>query len=223
MYCYPCKLFSKEITSLSDSGYSDWKNLTRTLKNHEETKSHLSSMVTLATRSSLVGTVDIKLRHQIQEKEQYWRKVLKRILATVKLLSRQGLAFRGSDENLESPYRGNYLSCLMYLAEFDNFLAEHLCRYANQGKGSTSYLSHHICDEFVQLMKDKLLATFTAEIKAAKYFSIIVDSTPDISHCDQLTFIVRYVHEGQVVERERDLWDSLKLKNIPPNIYKTLF
>lgn len=88
MYCYPYKLFSKEITSLSDSGYSDWKNLTRTLKNHEETKSHLSAVVTLATRSSLIGTVDIKLRHQIQKEEQYWGKILKRILATVKLLSK---------------------------------------------------------------------------------------------------------------------------------------
>lgn len=158
-------------------------------------------MVTLATRSSLIGTVDIKLRHQIQKEEQYWGKILKRILATVKLLSKQGLTFRGSDENLENRYRGNYLSCLVYLAEFDDFLAEHLRRYGNQGKGSTSYLSHHICDEFILLMKDKLLDTFTAEIKTAKYFLIIIDSTPDISHCDQLTFVIRYVHKGQIVER----------------------
>ncbi|GLV33223.1 hypothetical protein CBL_08391 [Carabus blaptoides fortunei] len=40
------------------------------------------------------------------------------------------------------------------------------------------------------------------EIKHAKYFSISVDSTPDISHVDQLSFIVRYVSEnGCPVER----------------------
>jgi len=40
------------------------------------------------------------------------------------------------------------------------------------------------------------------EIRAAKYYSISVNSTPDISHIDQLTFIVGYVTQsGKPVER----------------------
>lgn len=36
----------------------------------------------------------------------------------------------------------------------------------------------------------------------AKYFLLIVDSSPDISHLDQLTFVVRYVsEEGGTEER----------------------
>ena len=51
-------------------------------------------------------------------------------------------------------------------------------------------------------MKDKLLDAFTDEIKTAKYFSIIIiDSTLDISHCDQLTFVIRYVYKGQIAKR----------------------
>ena len=51
-------------------------------------------------------------------------------------------------------------------------------------------------------MGGKLKATIGAEIREAKYFSLIVDSTPDLSHTDQLTFVFRFVSkEGSVVER----------------------
>ncbi|KAK4881074.1 hypothetical protein RN001_004393 [Aquatica leii] len=39
------------------------------------------------------------------------------------------------------------------------------------------------------------------ELKTAKYFSVSVDSTPDLVHVDQLTVIVRYVVSGKPVER----------------------
>lgn len=40
------------------------------------------------------------------------------------------------------------------------------------------------------------------EIKTAAYYSIVLDSSPDISHMDQLTFVVRYVTEsGKISER----------------------
>ena len=39
------------------------------------------------------------------------------------------------------------------------------------------------------------------EVKTAKYFSVSVDSTPDISHVDQLTYILRYVLPSGPVER----------------------
>ena len=42
-------------------------------------------------------------------------------------------------------------------------------------------------------MAKKVAAYITAEVKLAKYFSISVDSTPDVTHVDQLTFIARYV------------------------------
>ena len=41
----------------------------------------------------------------------------------------------------------------------------------------------------------------TYELKASKYFSVSVDSTPDISHVDQLTCILRYVLPSGPVER----------------------
>jgi hypothetical protein len=42
-------------------------------------------------------------------------------------------------------------------------------------------------------MASKILTQIKDEIKISKYYSIIVDSTPDISHIDQLIFVIRYI------------------------------
>ena len=50
-------------------------------------------------------------------------------------------------------------------------------------------------------MGNRLLDNIVTEVKSAKYFSVSVDSTPDISHVDQLTCILRYVLPSGPVER----------------------
>lgn len=115
----------------------------------------------------------------------------------IKKLSSRGLAFRGHDERFRSSHNGNYMMCL----EFDPFLANHIITRGNPGKGNTSYLSSTICDEFINLMAKHVTNKIVNEIKQYKYFSIVVDSTPDISHIDQLSFVLRYVKDGIPVER----------------------
>ena len=52
-------------------------------------------------------------------------------------------------------------------------------------------------------MGDKVLKFIIKEIQDARYFSLSVDSTPDISHVDQLTVVLRYfgTSDGEVAER----------------------
>ena len=91
------------------------------------------------------------------------------------------------------------------LTEFDPFLDLHIKRHGNKGSGTTSYLSSKICDEMINIMaeiSEKVINTIMNEIKHAKYFSISVDSTPDISHVYQLSFIVRYVSEDDVLSND---------------------
>jgi len=57
-------------------------------------------------------------------------------------------------------------------------------------------------EEFVNLMAENVKSTIVSEVKDAKYFSFSVDSTPDVSNVDQLTFTLRYVlNDGHPVER----------------------
>jgi len=72
---------------------------------------------------------------------------------------------------------------------------------ANRGKGNPSYLTANVYEELIALMGDKVLLAIVNEVLTAKHYSISVDSTPDVSHVDQLTFTVRYVKECDPVER----------------------
>ncbi|XP_067122570.1 zinc finger protein 271-like [Centruroides vittatus] len=92
-------------------------------------------------------------------------------------------------------------SALEYLSEFDPFLREHMKKYANCGTGTINYLSSTICDEFISIISKDLQLTIVNEIKEAKFYSLIIDSTPDISHVDQLTVIIRYVLPSGIKER----------------------
>lgn len=47
----------------------------------------------------------------------------------------------------------------------------------------------------------KVLSAIVAEVRRAKYYSISVDSTLDVSHTDQLCLTIRYVLPEGPVER----------------------
>ena len=106
---------------------------------------------------------------------------MKRIVSTVKFLAVRGLAFRGSEEKFGSLSNGNFLGCLELLAEYDSFIAAHIERYGSSGRGTASYLSSKICDEFIGLMTSHVKNTILEELRIAKYLSFSVDSTPDIT------------------------------------------
>ena len=49
-------------------------------------------------------------------------------------------------------------------------------------------------------MGNKVLVEIILELKKAKYYSISVDSTPDLSHVDQLTLTTRYAKDTEPIE-----------------------
>ena len=56
-----------------------------------------------------------------------------------------------------------------------------------------TYMNPTTRNEFVSVLSKHRKKKIIAEIKEAKYFGIIFDSTPDISRVDQMSQIIRYV------------------------------
>ena len=118
---------------------------------------------------------------------------MKRLIDVLKFLAMRGLALRGTDEIIGSVHNGNYLDIIELLGRYNGLLTNHVNNYTNRGKGHVSYLSSTICEELLQLRRQKVQDTIFKEAKKVKYFCFSIDSIHDESHLDQLTIVIRYV------------------------------
>lgn len=195
VFCGPCLAFNMSHRSQFDEkdGFNDWKNGESRSSHHEASPIHKSSIIGLKELGKLKNRIDSKIVSQLDKEVNYWRQILTRVVAAVKALTSRGLALRGDNEVFGSVRNGNYLMALELIAEFDPVLATHIEAHGNCGSGKTNYLSSTICDEVIELMANEVRTAICEELKKSKYFSLVVDSTPDISHVDQLTLAVRYV------------------------------
>jgi len=200
LFCFYCKLMT-DAEQFGKTGCADWRHITMLISRHESSNSHKDAVVIFRLRKCIKERVDATLAKQVTAQQNYWYSVLERTSEVIRFLSERGLAFRGSDETIDSPHNGNYLGIIELLSKFDPFLEQHISAHGNQGLGHTSYLSSTIMEELIELMGNKVFEQILDELKSAKFYSISVDSTPDISHIDQLTCVVRYVLPSGPVER----------------------
>ncbi|XP_076918638.1 uncharacterized protein LOC143579133 [Bidens hawaiensis] len=103
--------------------------------------------------------------------------------AVTDVLSERGLVELGN---------GNFLGLVEMLEEFDPVIKEHGQRIIND-EVHVHYLGHNIQNELIFMIAQEIKKEIIKQIKEAKYYSIILDCTPDSSHQEQLTIIVRYL------------------------------
>ena len=77
------------------------------------------------------------------------------------------------------------------------------------------YLSNTIQNELIHVVAREVEKNLLKQLKKAKYFSIILDCTPDVSHEEQLTVILRFVQcdkEQRAIVKEV-FFGYLRVKN----------
>ena len=197
VFCFGCKLFTKghRKGQLANEGFNDWIHLGSRLKEHETSPNHVLSMATwyeLRSRLQKDQTIDKAAQRQLEKEKDHWRKVLFRIVCIVKFLAKHNLAFRGTNSKLYEDSNGNFLGLVEMLAEFDPIIQEHVRRITSE-ETQAHYLDFKIQNELIHLLASAIKSEIIKKIKSAKYFSVILDCTPDASHQERVSLIIRYV------------------------------
>ena len=113
-------------------------------------------------------------------------------------MGERGLAFRGENQRIGDPHNGNFLGILELLSHYDPILKEHLekvkASQESQKRLQVHYLSLDIQNEFIEICGEHVISEILKEREKAKYYSVLVDATPDSSHLEQTTFILRYLN-----------------------------
>ena len=165
------------------------------LQYHETSADHVSCMAhwyELRSRLEKHQTIDKVAQRQLEKEKDHWRKVLFRIVCILTFLAKHNLAFRGTNGKLYEDSNGNFLGLIEMLAEFDDVIQEHVRRITDE-ETHAHYLDHKIQNELLHLLASAIRSEILKKIKSSKYFSVILDCTPDASHREQMSLIIRYV------------------------------
>ncbi|XP_049306337.1 zinc finger MYM-type protein 1-like [Bactrocera dorsalis] len=179
-------------------GNDDWKHIVEAIERHETSKEHLHSCL-VHRQWQLHGTLDEEQESIIKRENFFWRQVLTRLLDVTLILSICNLAFRGHKETVygnDSGPKGNFLSIVELLAKYEPILQELLSKPKDQIK----CLSPKIQNDLIAVLVQKVENALVNEIVTAPFYSILFDTTQDISKTDQLCELYRYC----VIEKDEN-------------------
>ena len=181
LFCWPCLLFNLQPATWNRKGFSDLNHLSVAVKKHEVSKNHIEAFCALKGFGR--QRVDTALNDQLlaetsqhNKKVSANREVLKSLISATCFLAKQEIPFRGHDESKQSCNRGNYIELLEYTRRYNEQLDSHF-KEATIFKGT----SPSIQNDLIKATADVLLEQIDSEIREARFVSIILDETSDIS------------------------------------------
>lgn len=69
----------------------------------------------------------------------------------------------------------------------------------NQRSYHVTYLNSHSQNEFIDLLDDVIRNTIVKEINESPFYTIMEDTTPDLSKKDQMLFVFRFVSNNYII------------------------
>lgn len=205
VFCIICKLFGTldgKSNQLARCGSNDWRHISYKLDTHEASPNHLQSEVRKVMYLSN-QRVDIKFLQDSNSKVVENREIVKIIFEVLLYLARQNSSLRGHNESWLSKNQGNFLELIKLFAKHNALLSSHIATLESaQKKNRLTYLSNNSQNTMLLVMSDIVRSQILKKVKKAGIFSIMIDTTTDVSNIEQFSLVLRFVNEfGEINER----------------------
>lgn len=197
IYCFPCLLFGSKNTQFSTAevGFNDWHNTGARILHHENSIFHKKCVIhlrTFQTNLSEKHFITDELQKVIESETEKWKHILKCILDAILFCIKNGEPLRGSVEEIGHPNSGKFLQTIELISHYDPIIKQHI----ESKKSTIKYFSPKIQNELIAVVGTAVKNEIIFKIKSAKYYTIILDTTPDVSHMEQLSLVIRYVEKN---------------------------
>ncbi|CAI6358861.1 unnamed protein product [Macrosiphum euphorbiae] len=210
LFCFACRNFATSSNKNNEdiftkAGFKHWKKLSGSrgankgskskLELHEATIHHITCMEKWMAHKETekTGTVLTQISSQHKLLIESNRMYIRTLSEVTLFLCRQGLAFRGHDESIDSLNQGNF-------KETCNLLAKFYPEFAQKYKEKTNHTSHGIQNELISICANILRETIIKEVNDVGIFGIMCDEARCFKE-EQMALCIRYCKGLDIKER----------------------
>ena len=182
-YCIICRNVHilNQLTSKNQEsafitvGYNNWKDATRAFELHRNSTCHKEAIMKWDYYLKRI-CVHTQICHQLVSEQEKARICLMKILTSVEYLARQGMPFRGHQED-----SGNFYQLLQLRANDSDQLRGWL-------KQKKAFISHEIQNEMLKIMSQQIQREILKEVQTSVWYCISADEAIDSSLTEQVVY-----------------------------------
>ncbi|KAF0703510.1 zinc finger MYM-type protein 1-like, partial [Aphis craccivora] len=187
VYCWTCKLFGTPRAQkglFASSGYHLEAELNRVM--------YINN-----------NRIDLQLTKSSNTQVAANREVVKVLMDIVIYLAKHNSALRGHLESPNDNIQGQFLDWVNLFSKYHPVLRAHLDRIQSSSKKTRlSFMSKGSQNAMLECIAETIRKKILNEVKLSGMYSLILDSTTDVSKLDQFAFVLRYcTTDGTVHER----------------------
>jgi len=208
VYCWTCKLFGTPRAQkglFASSGCNSWGHLSGIhgrLYKHETCKDHLEAEL---NRVMYINNnrIDLQLTKSSNTQVAANREVVKVLMDIVVCLAKHNSALRGHLESANDNIQGQFLDWVNLFSKYHPVLRAHLDHIQSSSKKTRlSFMSKGSQNAMLECIAETIRKKILNEVKLSGMYSLILDSTTDVSKLDQFAFVLRYcTTDGTIHER----------------------